>query len=178
MMLRAKKKAAAKKGKPTGQQYAEKKPRRITLGESVAVGELAQKIGVSGTEVIKQLMKIGVMASLAQSVDFDIAAIVASQFGVEAEPERDLAEEVFAPASQDPDRAVPRPPVVTIMGHVDHGKTTLLDSIRKTKVTATEAGGITQHIGAYQIVYNDKPITFLDTPGHEAFTAIRARGAG
>ncbi|WP_461370781.1 translation initiation factor IF-2 [Candidatus Darwinibacter acetoxidans] len=175
--LRAKKKAAAKKGKPTGQQSAEKKPRRITLGESVAVGELAQKIGVSGTEVIKQLMKIGVMASLAQSVDFDIAAIVASQFGVEAEPERDLAEEVFAPASQDPDRAVPRPPVVTIMGHVDHGKTTLLDSIRKTKVTATEAGGITQHIGAYQIVYNDKPITFLDTPGHEAFTAIRARGA-
>ncbi|MDI9458893.1 MAG: translation initiation factor IF-2, partial [Bacillota bacterium] len=156
---------------------AEKKPRRITLGESVAVGELAQIIGVSGTEVIKQLMKIGVMASLAQSVDFDIAAIVASQFGVEAEPERDLAEEVFAPASQDPDRAVPRPPVVTIMGHVDHGKTTLLDSIRKTKVTATEAGGITQHIGAYQIVYNDKPITFLDTPGHEAFTAIRARGA-
>lgn len=175
--LRAKKKAAAKKGKPTGQQSAEKKPRRITLGESVAVGELAQKIGASGTEVIKQLMKIGVMASLAQSVDFDIAAIVASQFGVEAEPERDLAEEVFAPASQDPDRAVPRPPVVTIMGHVDHGKTTLLDSIRKTKVTATEAGGITQHIGAYQIVYNDKPITFLDTPGHEAFTAIRARGA-
>ena len=175
--LRAKKKAAAKKGKPTGRQSAEKKPRRITLGESVAVGELAQKIGVSGTEVIKQLMKIGVMASLAQSVDFDIAAIVASQFGVEAEPERDLAEEVFAPASQDPDRAVPRPPVVTIMGHVDHGKTTLLDSIRKTKVTATEAGGITQHIGAYQIVYNDKPITFLDTPGHEAFTAIRARGA-
>lgn len=156
---------------------SEKKPKVITLGEQVSVNELAQKLGAAGTEVIKQLMKIGIMASLSQSVDYDIAAIVAGEFGVTVAPEQDLAEEIFAEVCEDPELQMARPPVVTIMGHVDHGKTTLLDSIRKTKVTATEAGGITQHIGAYQVVYNGKPITFLDTPGHEAFTAIRARGA-
>lgn len=175
LKLRAKKKRGAKRGRI--QEPPAQKPKRIILGESVAVNELAQKIGVPGTEVVKQLMKIGVMASLTQSVDYDTAALVAERFGVETEPERDLAEEVFAPVEQDPARLAPRPPVVTIMGHVDHGKTTLLDYIRKTKVTAQEAGGITQHIGAYQIEYNGKLITFLDTPGHEAFTAIRARGA-
>jgi len=151
--------------------------KEITLPETVSVRELADALGVNGAELIKELMKIGVMASLAQSIDFDIAAIVAAEFGVEAKPEMDLAEQVFAEVADDPEKQVTRPPVVTIMGHVDHGKTTLLDSIRKTRVTVTEAGGITQHIGAYQIVYNDNRITFLDTPGHEAFTAMRSRGA-
>ncbi len=154
-----------------------KEEKTITLGEQVSVQELAEKLGVSGTEVIKELMKIGVMASLTQSVDFDIATIVAGEFGAATAPEMDLAEEIFSEVCEDPQLQEPRPPVVTIMGHVDHGKTTLLDAIRESKVTATEAGGITQHIGAYQIDYNGRPITFLDTPGHEAFTAIRARGA-
>lgn len=149
----------------------------ITLPENISVAELARKLSVNGPDVIRSLMKIGVMASLSQSIDFDIATIIAGEFGVETRPEQDLAEEIFSEVCEDPDLQVIRPPVVTIMGHVDHGKTTLLDSIRETRVTASEAGGITQHIGAYQIDYEGQPITFLDTPGHEAFTAIRARGA-
>lgn len=149
----------------------------ITLPENISVAELARKLSVNGPDVIRSLMKIGVMASLSQTIDFDIATIIAGEFGVETRPEQDLAEEIFSEVCEDPDLQVIRPPVVTIMGHVDHGKTTLLDSIRETRVTASEAGGITQHIGAYQIDYEGQPITFLDTPGHEAFTAIRARGA-
>jgi translation initiation factor IF-2 len=149
----------------------------------MTVGELAEAIGVSAVELIKALIRRGVMANINQQIDFETAAKVAADFGVElvertpevVHQEKSLAEIVRASA-QEPG-AVPRPPVVTIMGHVDHGKTKLLDAIRHTNVAEGEAGGITQHIGAYQVEVQGRKITFLDTPGHEAFTAMRARGA-
>lgn len=150
----------------------------IELSGPLTVKELAEKMGREVSEIIKKLMLLGVMASINQEVDVDTATIVAEEFGVtvtEVEPEEDPTDVIEIEDA--PETLKPRPPVVTIMGHVDHGKTSLLDVIRQTNVTAGEAGGITQHIGAYQVRYKDNKITFLDTPGHEAFTAMRLRGA-
>ncbi|MBF1119248.1 MAG: translation initiation factor IF-2 N-terminal domain-containing protein, partial [Solobacterium sp.] len=140
----------------------------IELSGPLTVKELAEKMGREVSEIIKKLMLLGVMASINQEVDVDTATIVAEEFGVtvtEVEPEEDPTD--IIEIEDAPETLKPRPPVVTIMGHVDHGKTSLLDVIRQTNVTAGEAGGITQHIGAYQVRYNDNKITFLDTPGHE-----------
>ncbi|NEU29332.1 translation initiation factor IF-2 [bacterium LRH843] len=154
-------------------------PEKITFVESLTVAELAKKLYKEPSEIIKKLMSLGVMATINQELDKDTIELIAGDFGVEVEEEIviDVTDfESYIDEDKEED-LVERSPVVTIMGHVDHGKTTLLDSIRKTKVTEGEAGGITQHIGAYQIEVNDKKITFLDTPGHAAFTTMRARGA-
>ncbi len=154
------------------------KPKVIKLSESITVKDLAGKLGREVGEVIKKLMMLGVMATINQEVDFDTASILATEFGAiieELPPEEDPTE--IPEIEDDPSTLVLRPPVVTVMGHVDHGKTSLLDTIRQTRVTSQEAGGITQHIGAYQVNCQGKKIVFLDTPGHEAFTAMRARGA-
>ncbi|QMT26365.1 translation initiation factor IF-2 [Bacillus velezensis] len=154
-------------------------PEKITLSGSLTVGALAEELGKEPSELIKKLMLLGVMATINQELDKDTIELIASEYGVETEEVIVLEEtelEKYEEADKEEDLQI-RPPVVTIMGHVDHGKTTLLDSIRKTKVVEGEAGGITQHIGAYQIEENGKKITFLDTPGHAAFTTMRARGA-
>ena len=151
----------------------------VLVPDNITVGELAERLGKPGAEVVKKLMLLGIIASVNETIDFDTASLIVEDFGGTVEHEIILTEEdkLFNDAPDDPESLVPRSPVVVVMGHVDHGKTSLLDTIRNTNVTSGEFGGITQHIGAYRVRVNDKKITFLDTPGHEAFTAMRARGA-
>lgn len=154
--------------------------RKIRISDAITVGDLAHHMGVKASEVLKKLLALGVMATVNQGIDSDTAAIIASDYGYEIENVAFQVEDVIqaqADEASEAESGVKRPPVVTVMGHVDHGKTSLLDAIRQTSVAAKEAGGITQHIGAYTVETPKGTITFIDTPGHEAFTALRARGA-
>lgn len=167
-----------KKKKHNQEEKQDTYPTEVTVPAAVTVKELAELFGCEVSEIIKHLMALGVMATINQNLDPDTVEILAEEFGVTLlKPEKEEDPTEYIPEPDDPRFLVPRPPIVTIMGHVDHGKTTLLDALRQTNVALHEAGGITQRIGAYQIRYKGHKITFLDTPGHEAFTAMRSRGA-
>lgn len=165
-----------KNPKESQREFAEVK-RHVVLEGSISVQDLAHQLGKKATDVIKKLMQMGYMVTINQELDPDTATIIAEEFGASIEVKVSKEEELFADDEDKAEDLEARPPIVTIMGHVDHGKTSLLDKIREANVIATEAGGITQHIGAYQVEIRGEKITFLDTPGHEAFTAMRARGA-
>ena len=178
---RKQRKLAKGKKAATGQKtqitVAKAIKRRIKIDEAIVIAELAKRMGIKSSEIIKSMMAMGSMATVNQTIDFDTAALIATEFNYEVERASFEEETLLKQETDDPAKLVHRPPVVTIMGHVDHGKTSLLDVIRKTRISEMEAGGITQHIGAYHVNTDKGQIAFLDTPGHEAFTAMRARGA-